>query len=277
MKNTRLNQILEHCLNNRVIVIWGNPTKPLLRCLEPYNYHTAESAEHLCPSKHYLLAVDEDDYADFQLESKGKDFKFVQDCTIFKDFGGELPFEWECYGAKIGRQTYFGEGIVDSCDNGWVESIGHFTSINGTAKISVNHHLNMTFVSDDIEYFFTEENKALFQKNLQTDPAKPYAKNKAKLTIGNDVYIGANVFINASKVTNIGDGAIIGSGAVVLEDVPPYAVVVGVPAKIKRYRYSPKMIETLLKTKWWLWSAEEINANIDALMSPDIFEERFGK
>jgi len=274
---SRLNQILERCLNNRVIAIWGNPTKSLLRCLEPYNYHTAQNAEQLFPSMHYIVAVDEDDYEDFQQEAKSEDFKFVQDCTIFNDFGGELPFEWECHGAKIGRQTYFGEGVVGACADGFVESIGHFTSINGSADISVNHHLNMTFTSDDIEYFFTPENKKLFQQKLQEDPAHPYAKNKPRLVIGNDVYIGANVFINASKVTNIGDGAIIGSGAIVLEDVPPYAVVVGVPAKIKRYRYSPKMIETLLKTKWWLWSEEEINANIDALISPDIFLKRFGK
>ena len=95
------------------------------------------------------------------------------------------------------------------------------------------------------------------------------------LVIGNDVYIGAGSFINVSKVRNIGNGAIIGSGAVVLEDVPPYAIVVGVPAKIKRYRYSPKMIACLLRVKWWEWSAEEINANADALLSPVIFFERF--
>jgi len=272
---SRLKQILERYLNGRTIAIWGNPTKPLLRCLKSYTYHIVENAEHLCPTKHYIVAVDEDDFEDFQLESDA--FKFVQDCTIFKDYGGELPFEWECYGAKIGRQTYFGEGVVGACADGFVESIGHFTSINGSADISVNHHLSMTFVSDDIEYFFNKENKELFQQKLQEDAAHPYAKNKSQLVIGNDVYIGANVFINASKVSSIGDGAIIGSGAVVLEDVPPYAVVVGVPAKIKRYRYSPEMIETLLKTKWWFWSEAEINANIDALLSPEIFMKRFGK
>jgi len=60
------------------------------------------------------------------------------------------------------------------------------------------------------------------------------------------------------------------------ENVPPYAVVVGVPAKIKRYRFSPEMIKILLRVKWWNWSIEEINANADALMSPEIFMERFG-
>ena len=68
----------------------------------------------------------------------------------------------------------------------------------------------------------------------------------------------------------------IGAGAVVLEDVPPYAVVVGVPAKIEKYRYSPEIIETLLRVKWWDWNADEINANIDAIMYPEIFMQKFG-
>ena len=134
----------------------------------------------------------------------------------------------------------------------------------------------MTFVSDDISNFFTEENKAKFRSKYLSDPKRPYDANQRLLTIGNDVWIGAYAFINCSKVTSIGDGAIIGSGAVVLEDVPPYAIVVGVPAKVKRYRYSPEMIETLLRVQWWNWSVDEINANADALFSPEIFMERFG-
>ena len=270
---TRLEQVLERYLNGREIAIWGNPTRLLLRCLKAYKSHIAETVD---PQKHFVVAVDDADYADFEQDPQSEPFEYVKDCTIFNDHGGELPFEWECHGVKVGRQSYFGEGVAGACKDGFIESIGHFTSINHTAEICVNHHLNMTFISDDIEYFFTEENKALFHDKLNSDLASPYARNKPKITIGNDVYIGAFAFINASKVTTIGDGAIIGTGAVVLEDVPPYAVVVGVPGKIKRYRYSPEMIEILLRVKWWNWSEDEINANIDALMSPEVFQERFG-
>jgi aminocyclitol acetyltransferase len=134
----------------------------------------------------------------------------------------------------------------------------------------------MVFVSDDIEYFFNNENKSLFQNKLGNNTNHPYAINKEPISIGNDVYIGANSFINASKVTSIGDGAVIGAGAVVLENVPPYAVVVGVPAKIKRFRFSEEMIDTLLRIKWWDWNTDEINAEADALMSPELFMRRFG-
>jgi aminocyclitol acetyltransferase len=244
----------------------------MLRTLKSCKYHIADKVD---PVKHYVVAVNDEDFNDFVRDEQSNGFKFIEDCTYAKE-EGELPFEWECYGVNIGRWTYFGKGITRACENGYIESIGHFTSINGSADIGVNHQLNMIFTSDDIEHLLTAENRESFKNKVCGDPRHPYAHSKNRIIIGNDVYIGANAFINASKVTKIGDGAIIGSGAVVLEDVPPYAVVVGVPAKIKSYRFSPEVIETLLRVKWWDWPADVINSNAEALMSPDIFMKRFG-
>jgi acetyltransferase-like isoleucine patch superfamily enzyme len=69
------------------------------------------------------------------------------------------------------------------------------------------------------------------------------------VTIGNDVWTGHNV--NIMSGVNVGDGAIIAAGAVVTKDVPPYAIVAGVPATIKKFRFSDKIIERLLGSKWW--------------------------
>jgi aminocyclitol acetyltransferase len=270
---TRIEQVLARHLNGREIAVWGTPTRLMLRLLKAYNFHIAENVD---VKKHYVVAVNDNDLDDFLTDEQSGPFEFVNDYLTFDDEGGELPFEWECFGVKIGRETYFGEGFVGGCEEGYIESIGHFTSINGSADMGVNHQLNMVFTSDDIANLFTDENKALFERKLNADKQSPYARSKKRITIGNDVYIGANAFINVSKVTRIGDGAIIGAGAVVIEDVPPYAVVAGVPAKIKRYRFSPEMIETLLRIKWWNWPADKINANADALMSPEIFMERYG-
>jgi aminocyclitol acetyltransferase len=245
----------------------------MLRVLKSYKFCIADSVD---VQNHYVVAVNDDDLEDFLLDEQSEPFKYVDDYLTFNDYGGELPFEWECFGVNVGRETYFGEGIAAGCKEGYIVSIGHFTSINSTADMGVNHQLNMVFTSDDIAELFTKENKALFENKVKADKQHPYAHGKKPITIGSDVYIGANAFINASKVTNIGDGAIIGAGAVVIEDVPPFAVVVGVPAKIKRNRYSPEMIETLLRVKWWDWSVDKINANVDALISPEIFMERFG-
>ncbi len=74
--------------------------------------------------------------------------------------------------------------------------------------------------------------------------------------IGNDVSIGEGALI-INSVT-IGDGAVIGAYAVVREDVPPYAIVIGNPAKVIRYRFKETQIRMLLEIKWWDWPDEEI-------------------
>ena len=86
--------------------------------------------------------------------------------------------------------------------------------------------------------------------------------------IGNDVWIaaGAQVLHKA----NIGDGAIIGGGAVVTHDIPPYAIAVGVPAKIIGYRFDEKYIENLLEIKWWNWPIYIIKEHMNMLMSSDV-------
>ena len=69
------------------------------------------------------------------------------------------------------------------------------------------------------------------------------------VTIGSDVWTGHNV--NVMPGVNVGDGAIIAAGAVVTKDVPPFAIVAGVPAEVKRLRFSEAVIERLLRVKWW--------------------------
>lgn len=69
------------------------------------------------------------------------------------------------------------------------------------------------------------------------------------VTIGNDVWTGHHV--NVMPGVNVGDGAVIGAGSVVTGDVPPYAVVAGAPATVKRMRFSEKIVERMLRVKWW--------------------------
>ncbi len=76
------------------------------------------------------------------------------------------------------------------------------------------------------------------------------------VTIGNDVWIGANAVVMGG--VTVGDGAVIAAGAVVTHDVPPYAIVGGVPAKVIRYRFSEELIERLLKVRWWRWSPDAL-------------------
>ena len=80
--------------------------------------------------------------------------------------------------------------------------------------------------------------------------------NRGDIVVGNDVWIGYEAVVMAG--VTIGDGAIVASRAVVTRDVPPYAIVGGVPAKVIKYRFDPATVESLLAIKWWEWPAETI-------------------
>jgi acetyltransferase-like isoleucine patch superfamily enzyme len=99
-------------------------------------------------------------------------------------------------------------------------------------------------------------------------------ENRNFINIGNDVTIGANAII--LPAVNIGHGAIIGAGAIVTKDVPPYAIVAGVPAKLLRYRYDTERIKKLLKIAWWNWDEQKIVDNMDYFYGKvDAFIEKF--
>lgn len=83
-----------------------------------------------------------------------------------------------------------------------------------------------------------------------TAPHKIPFKHSPLLTIiENDVWIGDRVTLMDG--VHIGTGAIIGTGSVVTKNVPPYAIVVGNPARVLRMRFSDSVIERLMKTQWW--------------------------
>lgn len=80
------------------------------------------------------------------------------------------------------------------------------------------------------------------------------------LDVGNDVWIGAHALI-LPHVRKIGNGAVVAAGAVVNKDVPPYAVVVGNPARVVRFRFPKDVIEQLLASRWWEKPIEELDVN----------------
>jgi acetyltransferase-like isoleucine patch superfamily enzyme len=91
---------------------------------------------------------------------------------------------------------------------------------------------------------------------------------KGEVVIGNDVWIGADVFIT-SGVT-IGDGAVIGAHAVVTRNIPAYAIAVGNPARVVRYRFDEATIARLLAVRWWELSDDCLNRLMPLLLSPDV-------
>jgi len=149
---------------------------------------------------------------------------------------------------KLGDFTYVASNTAISKAN-----IGKFCSIGPNCKIGLGKHPAEKFVSSHPIFFST-----LKQAQI-TFSDKNYFDEFETITIGNDVWIGTDVIV-VDGVT-IGDGVIIGAGSVVTKDIPPYAIVGGVPAKIIRYRFNNNEIKRLLEIKWWDWNLETIRRN----------------
>jgi len=92
--------------------------------------------------------------------------------------------------------------------------------------------------------------------------------SKGDIHIGNDVWVGEGVLIMSG--VRIADGAVVAARAVVTKDVPPYAVVGGVPARVLKYRFQPEVIQRLLKLKWWDWPDEKVKARMPLLLSTNV-------
>lgn len=118
----------------------------------------------------------------------------------------------------------------------------------------------------------------MFYSRLRQNGMTLSSENKIEelkpITIGNDVFIGANVTI-LDGVT-IGDGAVIGAGTVVSKDIPPYAVAVGCPIRIVRYRFADDKIEKLRKIEWWNFDEEKLKDVERMFFDVDEFIERYG-
>jgi acetyltransferase-like isoleucine patch superfamily enzyme len=111
-------------------------------------------------------------------------------------------------------------------------------------------------------------------RNVLGRPLEEEVVSKGPIRIGHDVWLGVGVQV-LSGVT-IGDGAVLGAGSVVSRDIPPYAIAVGAPAQVVRYRFDEATIERIRASRWWEWSDEEIRERAELFSGP-LDEERVGR
>ena len=160
-------------------------------------------------------------------------------CVINSDIDKTAVVGGSCnvVGVAMKKYSYFGSDcqIVNA-------EIGAYCSISDHVFIGGAEH-PMDWVSTS----------PVFQNTRHSGPKKRFAKfdlpKSKKCIIGNDVWIGHGVTIKQGIV--VGDGAVIGSNALVTKDIPPYAVVGGVPAKVIKYRFPQEVIDRLEEVQWW--------------------------
>ncbi len=163
-------------------------------------------------------------------------------------------------GSSLGDYSYISMNVVLTN-----VSVGKYCSIGRCCLIGTPDHMLTSASSSPI---FTLRKNAIGQSWLKKDVWEPLHN---RVTIGNDVWIGYDVKVIGN--VKIGDGAVIGAGAVVTKDVPPYAVVAGVPAKVIKMRFPENIIEKLLESKWWELPDSVLKENVALFQTDNVTEE----
>jgi phosphonate metabolism protein (transferase hexapeptide repeat family) len=169
---------------------------------------------------------------------------------------------------RVGARTHlhevsFGDySYIVSDSSATYSEIGKFCSIARDVRINPGNHPTWRaaqhhFSYRAISYGLGEHDDHDFFEWRRSD----------KVTLGHDIWIGHGATILAG--VTIGTGAVIGAGAVVSKDVPPYAVVVGVPGRVIKYRFEPALQEQLLALAWWDWDHSRLAATLEDFRTLD--------
>lgn len=160
--------------------------------------------------------------------------------------------------ATIGDASYLGHDcqVADA-------TIGKFCAIAAHVRIGPpNHPMDRPSLH---RFTYCPE---YYDATKQRDATFFAARRAARTTIGNDVWIGHGVTVLAG--VTVGDGAVLAAGAVVAKDVPPYAIVGGVPSRVIRDRFPRDIAARLQRIAWWDWPFEQVMERLADFQSEDV-------
>lgn len=167
---------------------------------------------------------------------------------------------------NVGKYTYgFQEALKYCCCK---TNIGNFCCIGPNVIIGPSEH-DINSVS--MHHFHQDTRFGGLVKQASSECwTENYRKMRKLITIKNDVWIGCNAVI--LKGVTIGNGAVIGAGAVVTKDIPDFAIAVGVPAKVIKYRFTEDERKLILKSKWWNLKDDFLKEHIDIFHNGHFFD-----
>ncbi|MGB4438336.1 MAG: acetyltransferase [Sedimentibacter sp.] len=153
--------------------------------------------------------------------------------------------------SEVGDYTYFaGDATAHYA------KIGKFCSIASHVRINPGNHPTWRVTQHHCTY-----RRVRYGFDIQDDDEFFDWRRTDNVEIGNDVWLGHGVLVMAG--VKIGTGAVVGSGAVVTKDIPPYAIVAGVPAKIIKMRFNDETIKKIMETNWWDWDRKTLENNFN--------------
>jgi acetyltransferase-like isoleucine patch superfamily enzyme len=204
----------------------------------------------------------------FKIKYRRRNVKFLglSEIGFHSQFEGNNKIAKGCsFAGTMGYGTYLGG------QSRVYGKIGKFCSIAEYVRVIGTTHPVKDYVSTHPAFYSRlKQNGTTYAKAQMFDEFLFADKmNRFPVIIGNDVWIGQGATI-VGGIT-IGDGAIILANATVTKDVPPYAIVGGIPAKLIKYRFDIYTIDILLKVKWWNNSEEWIRNHAESFLDINVF------
>lgn len=139
-------------------------------------------------------------------------------------------------------------------------AVGRYCSIGaGVAWVAGRHPHEWASTSPVVyEHEHLKGINAYFEDTGLTSQVRPFPDPTGLTRVGHDVWIGDQAMV--AKGVYIGDGAVVGSRSLVLKDVPPYSVVMGQPAEVKRLRFPEALVARFKAVEWWRFRPEFIQS-----------------